>query len=120
MDYSYKYQTTGQSAYQSRETTSIHRIRLQYAHSENIYLRALINLKYQEEADEIEEIEDVQTGILGLENEEPLLNLTGSWEYQKGSFLHFVYNRAIKKSGFTNLILKEDFSSFILKITMLL
>ncbi|MEW6509000.1 MAG: DUF5916 domain-containing protein [Bacteroidota bacterium] len=78
------------SEYQTRFFQTLHRIKFEHNLTDKINLRAIVQLNNVEIPDNN-----------GLEQNNPVINFTASYEYMKGSYIYFVFNKE-KLSWFDN------------------
>jgi hypothetical protein len=117
LEYSLQYLTLGSSPYQERGDETAHRVTAQYSLTDRFNIRGIYSLSDSDYPEKMEfDQADFPTGKQGFLSENPVLNITTSWEYEAGSFAYFVFNRARYAEGFTRKINQEKFNSFILKL----
>ena len=110
---------TKSSPYWNAYEQDVHRLRAEYNVTDRLNLRVIysldaLSLPLIEQTDE----NDLGTGVFGYETETPTFNITGSWEYEPGSFAYLVYNRFSSEDRFKGFKFDEtaNNSSIILKV----
>ena len=112
LEYRMNYGFIDQSSYQEKQTIRMQQLSLNLNLTDRMNLRTLISSESQNYATRTLE------NAVGYNEETPLINVTGSWEFEPGSFVYLVFNRYQNKSSYTHkeIQIHSNYSSIRLKI----
>ena len=117
LDYSFNTAKIAASAYQEKQSIRLHRFKLDFVLADRIALRAI----YSSDLQNFPNLVDSEKLSFGFEEESPSFNLTGSWEFETGSFAYLVFNMysVDERYGQLNKFRAQDNRSLILKVNKL-